>query len=351
MSKRIVLTGVGGFIGAHCLEYFLDKTDWFIVGIDSWRHKGSHRRIEDVVSPEKLQQYADRYAIYKHDLSAPISPQLENLMLDRQIDDRGTVTEKPIDFIINMASESAVERSAVDPVPCLMNNYELVINMLELARKIKPQVFLQISTDEVYGEATDDAGHEEWSTILPSNPYAASKAAQEAVAVSYWRTFGVPVVLSNCMNIIGEAQDPEKFLPKIIQLVATEQSVLVYAESPNSIGSRVYLHAKNKADALIYICNMGAKLYSEGAERPDRYNICGDTELNNLELAQLVAKVMGKELKYELIPAESARPGYDRRYALNGAKLRALGWEQPIGFEESIKNIVDWTLKKPHWLL
>jgi dTDP-glucose 4,6-dehydratase len=270
-----------------------------------------------------------------------------------------------------MASDSAVERSTTDPTHCLRNNHELAINMLELARRIKPELFIQISTDEVYGEANPDPkdpGHKEWATIMPSNPYAASKAAQEAMAISYWRTYDVPVVLTNCMNIIGEWQDPEKFLPKIIGYVSQQKEIGIYADVVDrqvydedrdveeegkcwSIGSRVYLHARNKADALVFISNLKPARYSQGAARPDRYNICGDDELNNLELAQMVAAVMKKDLKYKLIPSESARPGYDRRYALDGTKLRDLGWKPPMNFRESLKRIVDWTVKHQEWAI
>jgi dTDP-glucose 4,6-dehydratase len=364
MGKRVLLTGIGGFIGAHCLEYFLENTDWEIIGIDSFRHKGILRRVDSALdnhmeviltgrSMEELAKVHERVKIYYHDLSVPISPQLENLIMERRIDGRGTVTEKPIDYIINMASDSAVERSTTDPTHCMRNNYELTINMLELARKIKPKKFLQISTDEVYGEAElDSPGHPEWAPILPSNPYAASKAAQEAVAISYWRPYNVPVILTNTMNIIGEWQDPEKFLPKIIQYVHAGKEMPIYGDSPDSIGTRVYLHAKNKADALIFIlCNDPVALYSNGAKRPDRYNICGEHELSNLELAQMVAEIMGKELNYKLIPSESARPGYDRRYALDGTKLREMGWVPPLSFRKSLESIVTWTLAHQEWLI
>jgi dTDP-glucose 4,6-dehydratase len=386
--KRVILTGVGGFIGAHCLEYFLEHTDWEILGIDSFRHKGILRRLDDgldryyfqtvpnkYAGPDSVQKalgVSDRVKIFYHDLSVPISPQLENLLMDRKIDDRGKVVEKKIDYVINMASDSAVERSTTDPTHCLRNNYELCINMLEFARKIKPEFFLQVSTDEVYGEANpdpDDPGHKEWATIMPSNPYAASKAAQEAVAISYWRTYDLPVVISNCMNIIGEWQDPEKFLPKIIGYIIQNKEMPIYADVVESedydleedgkrwkIGSRVYLHARNKADALVFLSKRKPALYSQGAKRPDRYNICGVNELNNLELAQKVANIIKKvpgykdvNLRYKLIPSESARPGYDRRYALDGTKLRDMGWKPPMDFDESLERIVKWTLQHSEW--
>jgi dTDP-glucose 4,6-dehydratase len=349
--KRLLLTGIGGFIGAHCLDYFLDHTDWEIVGIDSFRHKGTCSRVEAVRKQNAL--FDSRVKVYRHDLIVPIDRALENQLLARQLDARGNIVEKPIDYIINMASDSAVERSTVDPTYCVRNNVELALTMLEFARRNPVKKFLQISTDECYGDVgPDDPPHKEWSTILPSNPYAASKAAMEAVAISYWRTYDLPIVITSCMNIIGEWQDPEKFLPKIIQFVAQDKVMPIYGDGPTSIGSRVYLHAGNKADALIYILEkLPLAKYSEGAKRPDRYNICGDAELNNLELAKMVAEVMGKELKYELIPSESARPGYDRRYALDGSKLSGLGWKMPMSFRESLERVVNHTLKNEEWLM
>jgi len=336
---RVLLTGIGGFIGAHCLEYFLEKTDWQIIGLDSFRHKGTYSRLRTVDGYDP-----NRVKVLLHDLSAPIDGVLENEIVGR---DCMTGKVAGIDYIINMASDSAVERSVTNPIACLRNNYDLAINMLELARRIKPKIFFQISTDEVYGEAHDHP-HKEWDVIMPSNPYAASKAAQEAVAIAYWRSFGVPVVLTNTMNCIGERQDTEKFLPKAIWKIATDQVMEIYGE-PGNIGSRYYLHCKNMADALVFLSKQVPAKYPE-AQRPDRYNVVGDVCLDNLEAAQLVAKCMGKELKFRLIPSESARPGYDRKYALDGGKMAAMGWEPPIPTLEAFKQVVDWTLKRPHWL-
>jgi len=343
MAKRVLLTGCGGFIGAHCVEYFLDNTDWEIIGLDSFRHKGTHSRLAEIKDSRRLQ-------VLRYDLSTPLSPQIENQIMGRWIDDRGNILSKPLHYIINMASDSAVERSTVDPVSCLRNNYDLAINMLEFARRVKPQIFFQVSTDEIYGDCPEGYSHPEWDTIIPSNPYAASKAAQEAVAISYWRTFDVPVVLTNTMNNIGEWQDKEKFLPKLISRVATGQEMEIYGDDPKNIGCRHYLHAKNHADVFIFLAKHPVAMYREGASRPDRYNVCGDAELNNLEVAQLVAGILDKPLKYRLVPSESARKGYDRRYALDGTKLQEMGWKHPIPFRDSIEQVVKWTLANPHWL-
>lgn len=206
------------------------------------------------------------------------------------------------------------------------------------------------NTDEVYGEAEPKQAHHEWDAIMPSNPYSASKAAQEALAIAYWRTYDVPLILLNVMNVIGERQDTEKFLPKLIYKVATGQSMEIYGE-PGKIGSRYYIHGKNIADAIIFLSKKQPAMYSDGAKRPDRYNVVGDMEMDNLQAAQFVAECMGKKLEYRLIPAEKARRGYDKRYALDGKKLAELGWKHPISTLDSIRQIVNWTLKNPHWIL
>lgn len=227
--------------------------------------------------------------------------------------------------------------------------------MLEFARKVKPKIFFQVSTDEVYGDCPEGYAHPEWDVIMPSNPYAASKAAQEALAISYWRTFDVPVVLTNCMNCIGTWQDKEKFLPKLIWKIATGQEMEIYADpQPDGsykIGSRYYLHVENHADVFVYLSQQPFSMYKNGDQRPDRYNVVGEVELNNLEMAQLVAEIMGKELKYKLVPSESARRGYDRRYALDGSLLLQKGWRPPVEFKEGLKRIVDWTIQHPWWLV
>lgn len=358
MPKRVLFTGHGGFVGHHCLKYFLDNTDWEFVCLDSFRHKGTVRRVFEAIGENP------RVKTYKHDLTVPFDTAIENLIFDRRFDGNGNVVSKKIDLIINMASDSAVERSASDPTACLRNNHDLQLNMLEFARRCPGlEMFLHVSTDEVYGEAPPGGAHSEWATIMPSNPYAASKAAQEAMAIAYWRTYDLPVVLLNCMNMIGERQDPEKFLPKIIAKVAKGEEMPIYAEPNGAIGSRVYLHADNFADAIIHVVKkVGAVRYREimqniehychGDIRPHRFHVCGEAEVDNLAMAKLVAEIMGKELNYKLVSSESARPGYDRRYALNGSKLtKFYDWKPPFTFRQSLERIVEFSLQNPHWVI
>jgi dTDP-glucose 4,6-dehydratase len=345
--KRILLTGASGFIGYHCLKYFIENTDWFVVCLDSFRHKGRYSRLSE------LNLDPSRVLVLKHDLTVPIDEALESRILGQSLTDKGLERSK-LDMIINMASDSAVERSVTDPGSCWRNNCELAYNMLEFARKSKPDIFFQVSSDEVYGDCPDGYAHPEWDVIAPSNPYAASKAAQEALAISYFRTFDVPVVITNTMNTIGTCQDKEKFLPKIIWKIATGQPMEIYSDTmPDGsikIGTRFYLHAENHADVFVWLSEKPAARYSSGSQRPDRYNVVGDLELNNLELALMVAELMGKKLDYTLVKSDSARPGYDRRYALDGSKLRNMGWNPPVEFKSGLEKIIKWTLDHPWWV-
>lgn len=334
MSKRVLITGCSGFIGSHTLEHFLTNTDWEIICICSWQHKGTPERIEEVLGTNN--EWRDRVQVITHDLTSPLTA--------RTIDRLGK-----IDYIVNVASESHVDRSIEEPVEFVKNNVDLVLNMLELARVLKPESFIQVSTDEVYGVAPEGVNHPEWSPIVPSNPYSASKAAQEAIAISYWRTFGVPVVITNTMNNFGEMQDSEKYMAKLIKLINEGGTVPVHGKEGN-IGSRYYLHARNHADAILYILkNLPPKAYGESL-LPDRYNVVGDIELDNLQVAEKIAEILGKELNYELVDFHATRPGHDRRYALDGSKLKALGWNPPVDFQESLERYVHWTINHPTWL-
>lgn len=334
--KKVLLSGIAGFAGSHILEHLLVNTDYKIIGIASWKHKGTPERIEEVLKGDPT--WRDRVEIITHDLVSPLPER----------------TKKRIgvcDYILNVAAESHVDRSITDPVPFVKNNVDLALNMLEFAREYKPQLFLQFSTDEVYGVAPDGVNHAEWSPIVPSNPYSASKACQEAIAISYWRTYDVPVVITNTMNLFGETQDPEKYMASAVRQIGKGEDITVHG-TPERIGSRYYLHARNMADAVLFIMNkLPATPYQEDFTLvPDRYNIVGDIELNNLEVVQHIAEVLGKELSFKFVDFHKTRPGHDRRYALDGTKLKNLGWKAPLDFKTSLKRFVDWTLEHPLWL-
>ena len=343
---KVLLTGAGGFVGHHTLAHLLKTTDWDIVATDSFRHFGISARIRAV--SEELPNHFSRVKVVTHDLATPI-----DLITAKEFGDP--------DVIINMASESHVDRSITDPRPFVENNVALVLTLLDYARTLPNlKTFIQISTDEVFGPAPEGINHPEWSSQVPSNPYSASKSSQEAIAISYWRTFNVPVILTNTMNIIGERQDVEKFVPLIINTLQQGKPVPVHALEKDGkwkSGSRFYLHARNQADALRFLITHFVNTphrYTDGLERPERFNVRGETEISNEEMVSLVAKFLGisKPINdlVRFINVEGTRPGHDLRYALNGDKLIGLGWKPPVAFEKSLERTVNWTVKNPIWI-
>lgn len=317
--RKILITGCGGFVGSAAVRYFLKK-DWQVVGIDSWAHKGDPWRLQNVRTNRNL-------TIVSLDMAHPFE------------------VETDFDVILNIASDSHVERSITDPVPFVKNNVNLMLHILEVARKQKKLThFIQCSTDEVFGPAEDGQFHKEWELTLPSNPYSASKAAQEAIAYSYWRTFDVPYMCTNTMNMFGPMQDDEKFIPLAIKKIKNGETIDIHGE-PGDIGSRMYLDVYNLVDAWGFLIEYTKPiLYSEGAKRPLKYNVVGEVEMNNLDLVTLIAELMNKDLSFRYQNFHATRPGHDRRYALDGAKIRDLGWRHPKDFEESLQRTITWFL-------
>ncbi len=348
MPKRILITGAGGSIGIHVMARFLRETDSDIIAIDSFRHKGWCDRIVGHLMDHP--EDSARVKVITHDLTAPFSE----------------LTKKKIgkiDHIVHLASLSDVEASIQEPVGFIENNVMSTVYMLEYARDIwglretnaKPPegtTFIMFSTDEVYGPTPDKTTvYPEWAPIVPSNPYAASKAAQEAIAISYWRTYNVPVVITNTMNNFGERQQASKYPVMVQKAIANGTEVTIHAGEAG-IGSRSYIHSGNVAMALLFILNNCPPHMHvpETADKPDKYNIAGDKQMDNLELAQAIAAVMGKELKYKVVDFHHTRPGHDPHYGLTNDKLKNLGWTAPHTFEESLKNTIDWQVKNPEWI-
>jgi dTDP-glucose 4,6-dehydratase len=333
MPKRILISGITGFIASHIVEHLQVNTDWQIVGLASFRHGGDPLRAE-AFDP-------DRVEIHHADLTAPIS--------DRLMGRIGSV-----DIVWNVAANSNVDESIAYPRPFIENNVSLAITMLELARELKPEVFIQVGTDEEVGPAPKGTFHKEWDADLPSNPYSASKSAMTNLSTAWWRTYGVPVIQTRTMNNFAERQAVSKFVPMCIAKIYKGQTVTIHGNpETGEVGSRFYLHARNHADALLFLTQntIPSKFERDVIDRPDRYNVVGEREVDNLEMAQMIADILGKPLKYEIIDAHSARPGHDPRYALSSTKLYSLGWKPPIPLHESLERVIEWTLVHPEWLL
>ena len=345
---RILLTGAGGFAGSHFLDHALRTTNWDVVCTDSFRHKGKTDRIDEVRYGFNFGLGIDqRVSVVTHDLTVPFS--------DQTIEKIGDV-----DWMVCYASESHVTRSIADPVPFIRNNVDVALNSLELARKIKPRGVIWISTDEVVGPlAAGEAPHAEWATPRPSNPYSASKAAQEDLCFAYWRTYGVPVVIVRCMNMFGERQDPEKFVPLVMQKVLAGEHVTLHTNGDGEVGTRNYLHARNLADGIKFIMeNQYPRRFGETHEfawqgaidRPDMYNVVAGGAVSNLLVARIIADELGELLYVDYEDAAKSRPGHDPHYGLDPAKLYGLGWKPPVEFESSLRKTVRWTKANRRWL-
>lgn len=277
MGKRVLVTGGGGFCGVHLLMHLLHNTDWEIVTIDSFRHMGKTDRITNMLAT--YPQYWPRLTVLTHDLTVPFS--------DQFVDRLGK-----IDYIINMASQSHVDRSIANPREFFNNNTGLMWTMMEYATKYPVEKFVHISTDEVYGPARPGHDHKEGEPHRGSNPYSASKASQECIGLSTWRTSGLPYIQTNTMNIIGEMQDPEKLVPRAIKCAMTGEILPIFANpDKTAAGTRKYLHARNQADALLFILrNVEPIPYKDGVEIPEMLNIVGEVEISNLDMALLDRK-------------------------------------------------------------
>jgi dTDP-glucose 4,6-dehydratase len=323
--KTILITGAAGFIGRHLVQRVLETTDWRIVALDGLSYAADTLKLVHDHAYDK-----SRVRLLWHDLRAPLSEDLIASIGD-------------VDYVANVASASHVDRSISDPAVFFLNNASLIANMLEYARATRPEKFLQVSTDEVFGPAYAGYCHKEWDPHVPSNPYSASKSAQEALCIAYWRTYGLPLIITNTMNNFGEGQHPEKFVPMIVRKLLADEEIAVHGKWVDEEfipGSRYWLHASSHADALIYLLsNMEPARYPD-TDRPSRWNVVGDCEVDNLEMVGKIGAILGKRPKVSRDDFHSSRPGHDLRYALDGEKLKAEGWSPRMDFEESLVQSV-----------
>jgi dTDP-glucose 4,6-dehydratase len=320
----------------------LKHTDWNFVALDSFRHDGTSARMRSVF--EECPESRSRVKVLSHDLINSIDKITKDQI-------------GHIDVIINAASMASVDESIINPRYFINNNIQISLTMLEYARQLEDlKMFIQVSTDEVYGSISENNAHVEWDTQIPSNPYSASKSSQESISMAYWRTYGVPVVITNTMNMFGERQDNKAFIPRIINSLNLNKLIQVHAkkDKDNWIpGVRSYLHASNQGDALKFIINnVTPKAYSYNTDRPDKFNIAGNFEVSNSDLVLMIANIMGIKNKkvFEYLDSNIARPGHDLRYSIDGSKLNSIGWEAPIDFESSLNRLVKWSIDNKEWL-
>jgi dTDP-glucose 4,6-dehydratase len=327
MSKKVLITGGCGFIGHHVVEHFLLNTDYEISIIDKLNYASfGLDRLRSIPCDKD-----PRVKVFTTDLSYPLSQGLKQELGD-------------VNTIIHMAAESHVDNSIKEPRVFFQNNINGTVEMLEYARELDSlENFFYFSTDEVYGYAPDGVDYKEWDRHKPTNPYSAAKSAAENICVAYENTYKIPIMSVNVMNAFGERQHVEKFIPMTIKNILHGNKVLIHSY-PNKerAGSRFYIHARNIAEAVLFLTKKG--------ELGEKYNIVGEKEVDNLELAQFIANVVDKPLNYEMVDFHSKRPGHDLRYSLCGEKMNSIGWQIPVGFEEALTKTIKWTLENQRWL-
>ena len=337
--KRVLITGGAGFIAHHLIGQILRTTDWEIVSLDRLDYSGNLNRLHDLMltfDPDVRK----RVRIVHHDLKAELNPLVRN--------DVGKV-----DYILHLAAGSHVDRSIDYPMEFVLDNVVGTCNILEFARTQENlERFIYFGTDEVFGPAPDGIKYGENDRYNSTNPYSATKAGGEELAVAYENTYGLPVYITHTMNVFGERQHPEKFIPMCIKKIRDGEAVTIHSDSTKTIpGSRHYIHAEDVASAILFLTKWNEKFDPTwGNAKCPKFNVVGSEELNNLELAQIIAEAQGKELKYEMVDFHSSRPGHDLRYALDGDKMKQLGWEPAKSVRERIGEVTKWTLDNERWI-
>lgn len=330
---RVLITGLCGFIGHHVAEYLLKHTDWELVGLDRLDATSTLHRLHFI---DGWPECADRVKFVWHDLRAPINPSV-----DRRLGH--------VDTVLHLAASTHVDRSIDEPLGFVLDNVLGTAHVLEWWRhrsKAADALYVQFGTDEVFGPAPEGIAFKEWDRYCSTNPYSATKAAGTELACAYSNTYGLRVVATFTMNVFGERQHPEKFIPGTIRKILKGETVTVHSSSDRSkSGSRFYLHAGNVGAALLH-------LIENRATHPlfDRWNLVGEKEVSNLEMAKSMAELLDKPLVHEMVDFHSSRPGHDLRYALDGAKMRAAGFVYPATFEQSLEKTVRWFVAHPEWL-
>jgi dTDP-glucose 4,6-dehydratase len=330
---RVLITGTAGFVGHYVVEKIVRETDWEIIGIERLSYSGNLERLASIDTK-------GRYRSVHHDLKSPIGD-----LLQKQIGD--------VDYIIHIGANSHVDRSIEDPLSFVMDNVVGTCNILNFARTQKDHLkcFLYFSTDEVFGPAPNGVKYDEYDRYNSTNPYSASKAGGEELAVAFRNTYDIPIVITHTMNVFGNRQHPEKYIPKCIRKIANGETIQIHSDETRTIpGSRHYIHGEDVADGVMFVLNKQELCPRGNDTQCPKFNLIGPEEVNNLELAQMIADIMGKPLNYELVDFHSSRPGHDLRYAISGERLARMGWAPKESLRQRISDVVEWTMNNKMWM-
>lgn len=317
MAKRILVTGGAGFIGSNFVQMVLrERGDWQVVSLDALTYAGN---LANLAGP--LQD--DNFQFVKGDIC--------------DAETVNDVFKAGVDAVINFAAESHVDRSIIGSSEFISTNVMGTQVLLEAARENGAGMFVQVSTDEVYGSLGAMGMFTEETPLAPNSPYSASKAGADLLVRSYWQTHGLGAIVTRCSNNYGPWQFPEKLIPLFVTNLLAGKKVPLYGDGLNV---RDWIHVADHCRALLTVLEKG--------KPGEVYNIGGDNERSNVEITKMVLAIMGKD--DSMIEYVSDRAGHDRRYAIDASKIeRQLGWRASVDFEEGLQQTVTWYVEHENW--
>ncbi len=311
---RLLVTGGAGFIGSNFIRHILSTySDCRIVNLDKLTYCGNRENLKDIEANKN-------YEFVKGDIA-------DERLVRRLV--------KDCDVILNFAAESHVDRSIEDPSEFIRTNVYGVYTLLEAAKRYMTKMFVQVSTDEVFGSIEKGSFRED-DALRPNSPYSATKASGDLLARSYFATYKLPVIITRSSNNFGPYQYPEKIIPLFITNALKNKKLPVYADGMNV---REWLYVLDNCEAIDVVMRKGAP--------GEIYNIGSGHETTNLELTYAIIDILGKDKS--LIEFVKDRPGHDKRYSLDIAKMRSLGWRPRHDFKEALRLTVDWYRQNETW--
>jgi dTDP-glucose 4,6-dehydratase len=312
---NVLVTGGAGFIGSNFVRYAIGThDDWHVTTLDKLTYAGRLENLEDVAEHP-------RHRFVKGDVADPAVA--------------GPLVRQS-DLVVHFAAETHVDRSIADAGAFITTDVYGTFVLLEAARQTpRLRRFVQISTDEVYGSVAQGSSLET-DELRPRNPYAASKAGADRLAYSYWATYDVPVIVTRASNNYGPNQFPEKIIPLFITNLIDDAPVPLYGDGQNE---RDWLHVLDHCRAIDLLIERGAS--------GEVYNIGGGNQVKNVDLTHRILRLVGKPAS--LITPVTDRPGHDRRYSLDTAKVQSVGWRPQVAFDEGLADTVAWYRRNERW--
>ena len=329
--KRILISGASGFVGHHLTSYVLENTDWEVIAVDRLLSVLSRKRFNDLNLSNE-----ERITSIHHDFGERFSQEALESIGD-------------IDYIFHFGAETSVEKSLIDPYAFIKTNIIGTQNLLNLALKQENlHHFFYVSTNEVFGNATPNQKFREWENYNCFNPYSATKAAAEELCLAYSSSYQIPILIIRTMNLFGERDNPEKFIPRAVRSLLLNEKIPVYVSPSGEIGSRAYLLCSEFISAMFFIIGVIESNSSIDWNR-NIINIAGDVIIDNIALAKKIAEIMNKSFSNEMIDYYYDESISILHSALDCSKLHKLGWHPRMSFDEQLEYVVRWLVNNVNW--